>query len=200
MARNNILGGGNPVSQLAEQAQNRISGMGGRNEEQATGSEPGEIDWFEVSTFTATGNNLVQNEEVRVFEYTVPAQTGYVWGFGEPQPGKSDNQGAIYADGQDSGTNDLSGWWRLRSENAVGKDVDDHGRFSTGRLSAPGASDPDNWLNLPERNMPVVAEDSKVYVTFEADNTSNAGNSVDTANTQFTTALTQFTEGEVPGV
>ena len=190
----NLLGGGGLSGSLDEIVQNRLSGIGSRQNEQAQGSESGEIAWFDEGDFTDTGQTLSDGDEIRVFEFTVPAQTGYVWGFGEAAPGKAENQGRIYFDGQDSGTNDVSGKLRLRSENAVGKETGDHGKFSSARLDAPDRKRPSEWHSLPERNMAVVSEDSRLYVTLEVGSTSD-GNTLDVSSSTFDVALTQFEQG-----
>jgi hypothetical protein len=174
--------------------QNRMNAVGKRQSESARGSEAGEVAWFDSDDFTDTGQTLADGSEIRVFEFTIPAQTGYVWGFGEPAPGRAGNQGRIYFDGQDSGGNDISGKLRLRSENAVGKNTGDHGKFSTNILDAPDRSRPSEWHALPERSMPVVSEDSRLYVTLEVGSGSD-GNTLDVGNSTFDVALTQFQEG-----
>jgi len=192
----NLFGGGGLSGTLDDAVQNRLSGIANRQPEQAEGSEAGEIAWFDESDFEDTGQTLTDGAEIRVFEFTVPAQTGYVWGFGEPSPGRSGNQGTIYFDGQDSAANDVSGKLRLRSENAVGKETGDHGKFSTSRLDAPDRKRPSEWHKLPERSMSTVTEDSRLYVTLEVGSTSN-GETLDVGNTVFDVALTQFEQGNI---
>ena len=187
----NLFGGNGLSGTLEDAFQNRLSSIGNRQPEQAAGSETGEVAWFDESDFDDTGQTLADGAEIRVFEFTVPAQTGYVWGFGEPSPGGLQNQGTIYFDGQDSAGNDISGKLRLRSENAVGKETGDHGKFSTSRLDAPDRARPSEWHKLPERNMAVVSEDSRLYVTLEVGPESN-GETLDVDNTTFDVALTQF--------
>jgi len=193
--RNLFGGSGGLRGSLEGIVDNRLQGITQRSPEQAQGSEPGEIAWFDSADFEDTGQTLTEGSEIRVFEFTVPAQTGYVWGFGEPSPGKSDNQGLIYFDGQDSAGQDVSGKLRLRSENAVGKETGDHGKFSTSRLDAPDRERPSEWHKLPERNMAVVEEDSNLYVTLEVGEDSD-GNTLDVANSVFDVALTQFEQGQ----
>lgn len=190
----NLFGGGGLSGSLEDVVDNRLSQLGNRQSEQAQGSEPGEVAWFDASDFSDTGQTLSDGDEIRVFEFTVPAQTGYVWGFGEAVPGKAENQGRIYFDGQDSAGNDVSGKLRLRSENAVGKETGDHGKFSTARLDAPDRGTPSEWHSLPERNMAVVSEDSRLYVTLEVGSTSD-GETLDVSNSTLDVALTQFEQG-----
>lgn len=192
----NIFGGGGLSRNLDSMVEERLSGLVNRQEEQAQGSEAGEIAWFDEDDFDDTGQTLADGAEIRVFEFTVPAQTGYVWGFGEAAPGKAENQGRIYFDGQDSAGNDVSGKLRLRSENAVGKETGDHGKFSTARLDAPDRGTPSEWHPLPERNMAVVSEDSRLYVTLEVGSTSD-GETLDVSNSTFDIALTQFEQGNI---
>jgi len=85
---------------------------------------------------------------------------------------------------------------RLRSENAVGKETGDHGKFSTSRLDAPDRKRPSEWHKLPERSMSTVTEDSRLYVTLEVGSTSN-GETLDVGNTVFDVALTQFEQGNI---
>jgi hypothetical protein len=186
-----IFGGGGLSGTLQDVFDERLSSLGSRSPEQAAGSERGEVAWFDESDFVDTGQTLTDGSEIRVFEFTVPAQTGYVWGFGEPSPGRQGNQGTIYFDGQDSAGNDISGKLRLRSENAVGKETGDHGKFSTSRLDAPDRSRPSEWHKLPERNMAVVGEDSRLYVTLEVGSGSD-GETLDVSNSVFDISLTQF--------
>ena len=186
-----LFGGGGLSGTLEEVFENRFANIGSRSPEQAAGSEAGEVAWFDLSDFIDTGQTLSDGSEIRILEFTVPAQTGYVWGFGEPSPGRSNNQGTIYFDGQDSAGNDISGKLRLRSENAVGKETGDHGKFSTSRLDAPDRARPSEWHKLPERNMAVVGEDSRLYVTLEV-GTQSDGETLDVANSVFDVALTQF--------
>ena len=176
--------------------QERLKNLTNRQEEQAAGSESGEVPWFDETDFEDTGQTLTDGAEIRVFEFTVPAQTGYVWGFGEATPGGKDNQGTIYFDGQDSAGNDISGKLRLRSENAVGKETGDHGKFSTSRLDAPDRKRPSEWHKLPERNMASVTEDSRLYVTLEVGSQSD-GETLDVDNSVFDVALTQFEQGNM---
>ena len=192
----NIFGGNGLQGTLDGALQDRLKGLTNRQPEQAEGSEAGEVAWFDETDFDDTGQTLTDGAEIRVFEFTVPAQTGYVWGFGEPSPGRSGNQGTIYFDGQDSVGNDVSGKLRLRSENAVGKETGDHGKFSTSRLDAPDRKRPSEWHKLPERSMAVVSEDSRLYVTLEVGATSD-GNTLDVANSVFDVALTQFEQGNI---
>jgi hypothetical protein len=194
MPLHDMFGQNGLAGTLENVVQNRMGAVGSRQPEQAAGSEAGEVAWFDADDFTDTGQTLADGSEIRVFEFTVPAQTGYVWGFGEPAPGRAGNQGRIYFDGQDSAGNDLSGKLRLRSENAVGKNTGDHGKFTTARLDAPNRARPSEWQALPERSMPVVAEDSRLYVTLEVGSTSD-GNTLDVSNSTFDVALTQFQEG-----
>jgi hypothetical protein len=189
-----IFGGGGLSGSLDGALQDRLKNLTNRQEEQAAGSESGEVAWFDENDFEDTGQTLSAGAEIRVFEFTVPAQTGYVWGFGEATAGGKDNQGTIYFDGQDSAGNDISGKLRLRSENAVGKETGDHGKFSTSRLDAPARETPSEWHKLPERNMKSVTEDSRLYVTLEVGN-ANDSNTLDVANTVFDVALTQFEQG-----
>jgi hypothetical protein len=194
MPLHDMFGGNGLAGTLEGVVQNRMNAVGQRQSESARGSEAGEVAWFDADDFTDTGQTLADGSEIRVFEFTTPAQTGYVWGFGEPAPGRAGNQGRIYFDGQDSGGNDVSGKLRLRSENAVGKNTGDHGKFSTNILDAPDRSRPSEWHALPERAMPVVEEDSRLYVTLEVGSTSD-GNTLDVSNSTFDVALTQFQEG-----
>ena len=192
----NLFGGNGLQGTLDGALQDRLSQITNREPEQAAGSETGEIAWFDENDFYDTGQTLSAGAEIRVLEFTVPAQTGYVWGFGEAAPGKQDNQGRIYFDGQDSTGGDVSGKIRLRSENAVGKETGDHGKFSTARLDAPDRGVPSEWHPLPERNMAVVSEDSRLYVTLEVGE-ENDGNTLDLANSTFDVALTQFEQGNI---
>jgi hypothetical protein len=196
MALQDLFGNGGMSTQLDDIISNRVQGMGARQGEEAAGSAAGEVAWFDADDFTDTGQTLADGSEIRVFEFTVPAQTGYVWGFGETVPGKAGNQGRIYFDGQDSAGNDISGKLRLRSENAVGKQTGDHGKFSTARLDAPDRARPSEWHALPERSMPVVAEDSRLYVTLEVGSGSD-GNTLDVGNSTFDVSLTQFQQGNI---
>jgi hypothetical protein len=177
--------------------QDRMNAVGQRQSESARGSELGEPAWFDIDDFTDTGQTLSDGSEIRILEFTVPAQTGYVWGFGEPAPGRAGNQGRIYFDGQDSGTNDISGKLRLRSENAVGKQTGDHGKFTSARLDAPNRSRPSEWHPLPERGMAVVEEDSRLYITLEVGSTSD-GNTLDVSSSTLDVTLTQFEQGNIP--
>jgi hypothetical protein len=182
------------ASSIDDVIKQRANSITGRQNEAAAGSEAGEVAWFDADDFTDTGQTLADGSEIRVFEFTVPAQTGYVWGFGEPAPGRAGNQGRIYFDGQDSAGNDVAGKLRLRSENAVGKMTGDHGKFSSARLDAPDRARVSEWHPLPERNMAVVGEDSRLYVTLEVGSTSD-GNTLDVGNSTFDVTLTQFQQG-----
>jgi hypothetical protein len=192
----NLFGGGGLAGTLEDVFADRMGQLGNRSPEAARGSEAGEVAWFDAADFSDTGQTLADGAEIRVFEFTVPAQTGYVWGFGEAAPGRAGNQGRIYFDGQDSAGNDVSGKLRLRSENAVGKQTGDHGKFSTARLDAPDRARPSEWHPLPERAMPVTSEDSRLYVTLEVGATSD-GETLDVGNTVFDVALTQFEQGNI---
>lgn len=177
------------------QIQDMLSGLGvggGRANEQATGSERGDHDTFTENRFsTFRGSNLVNGEFTELGVFVVPAQTGYVWGFGEPKSGKSDNQGRWYADPAD-GSGNTVGRIRLRSRNAVDKGIEDHGTRHTSELRQT-LTDRRTWPFLPEANMPIVGEDSKMYVEFEYDSAASTGSSITTADSTFRIAVTEFT-------
>lgn len=171
----------------------------GRAFEQAKGSENGDRDMVTENRFDSwTGGNLVDGEFVELAYFTVPAQTGYTWGYGEPAEGKSDNQGRIYFDAlstdenADGSADDVVGRIRLESRNAVGKNKEDHGTFHTSELEQT-LTDRRTWPFLPEANMPIIGEDSQLVMQFEYDSSASVGTKVDQTNSTFRASVTEFT-------
>jgi len=169
-----------------------LGGMGGRVFEQAAGSENGERDTFTENRFTSwTGSSLVADQFSDLAVFVVPAQTAYTWGFGEPRPGKSDNQGRWYADLASSTPNNAIGRLRLYSRKSTGKAPDDHGTRHTSELRQ-NLSDRTTWPFLPEANMPKVGEDSELVLRFELDSASSTDSDVDQTESTIRISVTEF--------
>lgn len=170
-----------------------LVGNAARNFEQPQGSENGDRDVFTENRFSSwTGDNLVDGQFVEFANYRVPAQTGYVWGYGEPAPGKDQNQGRIYADFQGDTPSGVVGRLRLESSNAVGKNKEDHGTYHTSELSA-NLSDKRTWQKLPEAPMDIVTEDSYLRAFFEYDAAASTDSTLDQTNSTVRISTTEFT-------
>lgn len=172
---------------------NQLMGGVSRAVEQAQGSEGGDRDMLTENRFdTWNGDSLVDGEFVELAYFTVPAQTGYTWGFGEPREGKSDNQGRIYFDPQGDTPSDTVGRLRLESRNAVGKNIEDHGTFHSSELRQT-LTDRLTWPFLPERSMPIVGEDSQLVLKFEYDSSASTDSTVDQSNSTLRVQVSEFT-------
>lgn len=172
---------------------NLTGGMSGITSENSEQSRNGDRDTFTENRMNAwTGDNLVDGSFVELFNYQVPAQTGYTWGYGEPVPGKADNQGRIYFDAQGDTPENVEGRVRLNSRNAVGKNREDHGTFHTTELRQT-LGDRTTWVLLPERSMPLVGEDSYLYGEFEYDSNASVDSSIDSDNSTMRINATEFT-------
>jgi len=173
-------------------AVNQATGSQGQALEQAPGSEGGERDTFTENRMLAwIGDNLQDGQFTELFRYVVPAQTGYTWGYGEPAPGKSDNQGRIYFDAQGATPSDTEGRLRLNSRKSTGKGRDDHGTFHTTELRQT-LGDRTTWVFFPERDMPIVGEDSILYGEFEYDAAASADSTVNQSNSTLRINVTEF--------
>lgn len=168
-------------------------GSMGQALEQAPGSENGERTTFTENTFHQwTGGSLTDGNYVELARYQVPAQTGYTWGFGEPAPGKSDNQGRIYFEAQGTATDPtVVGKLRLNSMKSTGKGRDDHGAFHTSETNQ-NLQDRTTWPFLPERDMPIVGQDSIMYMEFKYDAAASADSVVDQGASTLRLNLTEF--------
>lgn len=172
---------------------NVMGGMQGITPENSQQSRNGDRDTFTENRMTSwTGDSLVNAAFTELFSFQVPAQTGYTWGYGEPAPGKADNQGRIYFDAQGDTPENTEGRLRLNSRNAVGKNREDHGTFHTTELRQT-LGDRTTWVYLPERSMNLVGEDSYLYGEFEYDADASSDTTVDKAQSTLRINTTEFT-------
>lgn len=171
---------------------NQARGGIGQALETPSGSRGADRDMFTENRFdTWTGDSLTDGAFVELANFSVPAQTGYTWGYGEPSEGKSDNQGRIYFDPQGDTPSDTVGRLRLNSRNAVGKNRADHGTFHSSELRQT-LTDRRTWPFLPERDMPIVSEDSVLYLEFEYDSSASTDSTVDQTNSTLRMNVTEF--------
>lgn len=164
----------------------------GQAQETPPGSENGERDTFTEGRFTSWhGSSLVADQFSDLATFSVPAQTGYTWGYGEPTAGKKDNQGRIYADLQSSTPNQSYGRLRLYSVKSTGKQPDDHGTFHSTELNQT-LNDRTTWPFLPERDMPIIGEDSELKLRYELDSSASTDSDVDQTESTIRINTTSF--------
>jgi len=180
---------------MAGPLQNLISGATGslgQALERPQGSEAGDRDTFTENRFTSWhGGSLVGDQFSDLAVFSVPAQTGYSWGYGEPAPGKLENQGRLYADLQSATPNQSFGRVRLYSRKSTGKRPDGHGTFHSTELNQT-LGDRTTWPFLPERDMPVVSEDSELIVRYELDTASSIDSDVSQSGSTIRINVTEF--------
>lgn len=174
---------------VAGLAQNRSGRLGQRRNELAEGSEEGHRDAFTENTWSQTFSNMEDGTFVRVAEYEQIAQTGHVYGYGSVR-NDPENQGDFvltnWVDETDG--NDIEGYFRLKSENARGRNVEDHGTFHSRKLRNGG-------VKLPEVDMDMVLQDSFLYLEFELDESASDAdgtNDIDWDEAQLTIDMTEF--------
>lgn len=156
------------VRDLQDVAQQRMNQLGGRPAEQARGSENGEFHTFRVTDeFTEVDTDaLVEGRWVVAYELSIDPQVGYVWGFGDAG---HPNQGRVYADIRDDTVdeNPIAVKIQLYSDNARQKDPEAHGAWDGEELNQTKARR-DSWVPLPERDMPIIDEDSRLQIRMKA--------------------------------
>lgn len=184
---------GGVAKRVEDMASGRVAGVRARQDESAQGSEGGEYAPFTENSFDEFNEVSFTDGTFEVLaRFFVPAQTGYVWGYSDVSHAP-ENQGVIFVDLQESTPAAIDGRLRLRSRNAVGKEVEDHGTWHTAELRQVDSSgdprDRRSWVKLPERNMDVVGEDSELYLEYE----SQGSNTPSQSDTTIHISTTEFT-------
>lgn len=173
-------------------AWNAIQNLGGRVSEAASGSEGGDRDMLTETSFDQwKGSNLTAGDFHEIATFQVPAQEAYVWGYGEPAPGKELNQGRIYFEGLDGSSNSVVGHLRLGDRKRTGKQPEDRGTFHSSELGGD-VTDLTTWTKLPERDMPQISQDSILYLEFKYDSEASAGSTLDQSATTFRANVTAW--------
>ena len=179
------------ASDLEGIARRRMGSVGSRTQEQARGSGDGEFHTFRVfDEFEDVGlSDLEEGRWVVTNELTVDPQVGYVWGYAEPN---TPNQGRIYGDIRDSdgdGDNPVPVKVQLYSDNARQNAPEGHGSWDGDELNQT-KSRRDSWVPLPERDMPMIREDSRLKVRMMA--LEENPNSIDEGNSTLIVNATEF--------
>lgn len=141
-----------------------------------------------------TGNNLIEDEFVNVATVESTAKYQYAGGSDDYREGV----GNIYADFEDSGTNDVNGELRfVVYESDRLDDVKVHNgnrvrgkRISLSKLRATTQSDIQTWLEYPQMSVG-AGEDEVVAVQVKVDNSTNDGNSINLSNSTYDIPLTE---------
>lgn len=168
----------------------RMGRLGARPQEQAAGSGDGEYASFSESDFDAVDHNANEDRYVTFAEHVVDPQVAYVYGYSDVDKDPA-NQGKIYIDlDEDTGTGSLNGKFRLWSDNARQNDPEGHGTWDTRELDAD-ISDRSTWVQLPERAMAAVAQDSRLELQIKVDDDTDDPE-VDVSGSDIIISMTEF--------